>query len=660
MINRGRAEVAVIGGGPRGTSVVERLIAHVGQADAAGMQLVLHVIDPFEPGPGHVWRTDQSRLFLMNTPSRFPTVVPVGNAAQALPASSVHLSFDQWREIAASGALSELPADDAAEARSLGAEDFPSRRLYGRYLAWVFQQLVEYAGEAVVVVHHAAEVLGARRQGEEWVLQLDDGACLAVDAVVLAAGHLPAKLTPEQEKLQDAAARYGLQYWPPAVPADVDWKRLPAGKPVLVRGLGLNFFDAMIQLTEGRGGRFTEDSDGRLVYAASGREPRIIAASRRGAPYRARAAARGPGLSMEHGEHSSSLAPYCTPESLAAFALSGIQPGFDHDFWPLLHRDVLWAYYGSLARVNPQALLRPPAEVLAAVRRALDRPGTEWHHALGEVLDQAVPAALQLDVEALGHPFAGRHFEGGGSFDDAVLKYLDADAAGSAPGVDDPLKAAIRALTAGRSMIKQAAADGGLTDAAWTAELRGWFEPLVEGLVSGPPLQRILQLAALVRAGLVHFVGPNPKFGVDTEEGLFRAVSPWVGTEFTARYLVEAMMPANRVSTSVSVLLRQLIADKVVRPHLFLAEDGVPVASGGLDVTAPPYRALNGAGGVQEDFFVIGLQLASVQWGTAIAAEAGASLEAGARTLRDADDIARAIVTSLTASAAREVPQHQS
>jgi hypothetical protein len=35
-----------------------------------------------------------------------------------------------------------------------------------------------------------------------------------------------------------------------------------------------------------------------------------------------------------------------------------------------------------------------------------------------------------------------------------------------------------------------------------------------------------------------------------------------------------------------------------------------------------------------------------VQWGTAIAAEAGASLDAGARTLRDADVIAEALLAS--------------
>ena len=85
---------------------------------------------------------------------------------------------------------------------------------------------------------------------------LDDGTVLTVDSVVLALGHLDARLNPEQRELQAAAEELGLLYFPPAAPADVDWSAVPAGKPVLVRGMGLNFFDVMGQLTEGRGGRF--------------------------------------------------------------------------------------------------------------------------------------------------------------------------------------------------------------------------------------------------------------------------------------------------------------------------------------------------------------------------------------------------------------------
>ncbi|MHA7210695.1 FAD/NAD(P)-binding protein [Arthrobacter sp. MDT1-65] len=639
MENQEARRVAVIGGGPRGTSVVERLIAGHRALGAGAPTLVLHVIEPYEPGPGHVWQTDQSRLFLMNTPCLYPTVVPVGPAAAGIAASPGGVSFDTWRTRVNDGLVPGLGDADLAECSRLASRDFPSRALYGRYLAWTFAEVVRQAPPGVAVVHHRKEAVRLRRLDTgRWRILLDDGSRVHADDVVLALGHLAATLTPEQGRLQDVAARHGLQYWPPAVPADVAWDRLPARKTVLVRGLGLNFFDAMIQLTEGRGGRFSPTDGGRLEYTPSGREPRLVAASRRGVPYRAKA-------SLDSYIPRSIELRFCTPARVLAFRRSGVQPGFDHDLWPLLHRDVLRAYYTTLCRTTQLTLTTAPDAFLEELDTALEKAGPDWEAAAGDAVARAVPADLRLDVEALAHPFSGRRFADGEDFAAAVLAYLDADAAGSADGEDDPLKMAIGALNAGRSVIKQAVADGGISDSSWNAELRGWFEPLVEGLASGPPPARIAQLAALVRAGIVRFVGPNPSFGFDQDEGLFRATSPWVqGGSFTARYLVEAMMPANRVSTSLSPLMRTLLEDGSVRPRTRMGEDGVPVTSAGLDVTVPPYRAVDRTGKAQDSMFVIGLQLASVQWGTAIAAEAGAPLEAGGRTLRDADVIATALL----------------
>ncbi|WP_434995879.1 FAD/NAD(P)-binding protein [Arthrobacter sp. Ld5] len=649
-------QVAVIGGGPRGTSVVERLIAGHRALGAAAPALVIRVVEPEDPGPGHVWRPDQSRLFLMNTPCLYPTVVPVGDTAAGIAPAPVGLSFDAWRERVVAGLVPGLDGGDVAECRGLASRDFPSRALYGRYLAWMFGEVVRTAPPDVTVVHHRNEAIAlhrdgaARRGSREWRITLDDGSRFDADDVVLALGHLAATLTPEQGRLQDAAARHGLQYWPPAVPADVSWNRLPAGKTVLVRGLGLNFFDAMIQLTEGRGGRFAGGDDGRLVYTPSGKEPRLIAASRRGVPYRAKA-------SLDSYFPRSIVLRFCTLDRALAFRASGVQPGFDHDLWPLLHRDVLWAYYSTLVRTAPAVLQAPPEAFLAALDAALATDGPGWEAAAGDAVARAVPADLGLDVEALAHPFAGRRFADGAAFTSAVLAYLDADAAGSALGEDDPLKMAIGAMNAGRTVIKQAVADGGISVASWNAELRGWFEPLVEGLASGPPPLRIAQLAALVRAGIVRFVGPNPSFGFDPDTGLFRAASPWVsGDSFTAHYLVEAMMPANRVSTSLSPLMRQMLREGIVRPATFMGEAGVPVTTSGLDVTPPPYRAVDGTGREQGSLFVIGLQLASVQWGTAIAAQAGASLEAGSRTLLDADAIAGAVLDRASGGTPSVVP----
>jgi hypothetical protein len=193
-------------------------------------------------------------------------------------------------------------------------------------------------------------------------------------------------------------------------------------------------------------------------------------------------------------------------------------------------------------------------------------------------------------------------------------------------------------------------ADGGITDESWIAGLRGWFESFVEGLASGPPALRSEQLAALARAGVVSFVGPDPKFGVDRKSKLFTSSSPWVaGPPATARTMVEALAPGNRVSANDSPVLEQLLADGLVRPKLMMTAEGAPVESTGLDVEPHPYRPIAANGSVTEGLFVLGLQLSSTQWGTAIAAEAvqpgGPVYASGQRTLRDADEIAAAILS---------------
>ncbi|NKX56335.1 FAD/NAD(P)-binding protein [Arthrobacter mobilis] len=646
MEQRAGYRVAIVGAGPRGTSVLERLLANLRlRGDGPGLQV--HLIDPYPPGSGHVWQPGQPRTFLMNTPSLFPTVVPsAGPSADGLEAEPVAgTAFDIWRQAVAAGTIGAVPAADRQEAAALAPADFASRALYGRYLEWTFARLAAEAGQGpgrVQLSVHAADAVHLAGSGGGWRLALADGGTVAADAVVLALGHLPTALNTEQQALQDAAARHGLQYQPPNVPADVDWNRIPAGRTVLVRGMGLNFFDVVAQLTEGRGGTFKPGADWRLAYEPSGREPLIVAGSRRGTPYRAKAV-------LDSYLPASLQLRYFTRSAAAALYGNGIQPGFDHDLWPLLHRDVLRTYYGTLARVEPGIIKGHPHQFLAGLDDLLALDAAPGSRVLLDrvraYVAEFIPEARRLEVEALARPFGGRNFPSGQAYREAMLEYLDEDAAGSALGEDDPLKMAIGALNAGRSLLKELVADGGLTEASWQSELRGWFEPLVEGLASGPPPQRIRQLAALARAGIVEFVGPDPHFEVDPDTGRFRAFSPWVAESVhEGAYLVEAMMPANRVGRTLSPLLRRVLEDGLGRPRLMLGVEGGPVETSGLDVTRPPYRLVGVNGQVTEGVYVLGLQLSSVQWGTAIAAEAGASVHAGGRTLKDADDIARDIL----------------
>ena len=646
----------MIGAGPRGTSALERLLANWVPVwpDAT---LHIDVIDPYPAGPGHVWQPGQSRLYLMNTQSFYPTVIPEDpDLARPLAGHT----FDRWRELQQQPDPS-LTAEDRAELTGLGSADFASRALYGRYLRSTLEELlsrlpagatVDFHDTTATSVRHAAATGPGDGGRVRFDVGLADGAVLTVDSVVLALGHLESRLNPEQRELQAAAAELGLLYLPPAAPADVDWSLVPAVKPVLVRGMGLNFFDAMGQLTEGRGGQFRPGENGGLSYLPSGREPLIIAASRRGTPYRAKAALAG--------YYPEAVAlRYCTESAVAKFAEAGIRPAFDHDLWPLLHRDALWAYYSTLARSQPGAILTEPKEFLKALEEALHphaHSAAKWDDLVDDVLEIHVRPAHRLNLLGLAAPLAGRLFASRAELDNAVVDYLLDDARRSALGEDDPVKMAIGALHHGRAVLKTAVADGGITDESWVAGLRGWFESFVEGLASGPPALRSEQLAALVSAGVVRFVGPDPKFGVDRKSGTFTAVSPWVGNSaedgpgevVQAVAMVEALAPANKVAVNESPLLEQLLAEGLVRPRLMMTVEGIPVPTSGLDVAPHPYRALGANGSVTEGLYVLGLQLSAVQWGTAIAAEArqkiGPVYRSGQRTLRDADEIARAIL----------------
>lgn len=648
---------AIIGAGPRGTSVLERLLAHAA-THTGPLSLHIDVIDPYPAGPGHVWQPGQSRLYLMNTQSFYPTVIPE-DPRLAPPLAGT--TFDRWRARQQLDPLPSLTPDELAELAAMDSRDFPSRAIYGRYLRCTVEELLEQLPDGVTVAFHETAALSVRPAGNGrtgtgpkgtsetgtpstvFDVELATGDFLTAESVVLALGHIPSRLNIEQRELQASAAQLGLRYFPPAVPADVDWSTIPAGEPVLVRGMGLNFFDVMGQLTEGRGGKFI-DAGPRLEYQPSGQEPLIVAASRRGTPYRAKAA-------LDGYYPSSVTLRYLTDAALGRFAAAGIRPGFDHDLWPLLHRDVLWAYYSTLVRSQPGAVPDPSA-FLAALDEAL-RPhahsSTNWEDAVESVLAVHVGPRHRLDLLGLASPLAGRSFASRAELDAAVVDYLLDDARRSALGEQDPVKMAIGALHHGRAVLKTAVADGGITDESWVAGLRGWFESFVEGLASGPPALRSEQLAALARAGVVSFVGPDPRFSVDRRAGRFTAVSPWVGSQpVTASTMVEALAPGNRVSVNDSPLLQQLLADGMVRPRLMMTAEGAPVQATGLDVMSHPYRPVAANGSVSEGLYVLGLQLSSNQWGTAIAAEAdqpgGPAYASGQRTLRDADEIAQAVL----------------
>ena len=657
--------VVVVGAGPRGVSAVERLTA---RAAGSGARVHIDVVDPFPPGPGHVWRTGQSLLFLMNTPALYPTVIPADGVLDVDPVEPLrNMSFERWRcGVLAATVSPARPLEPAERAalHVLTAQGYPPRALYGHYLEWVFTTLRENLPPHVSVAVHRAEVVDAWQQEtgrHRYAVELAGGRTIPADAVVLALGHLDAHLRPGQKDLVDGAAEHDLTYWPPTVPADARWSDVPERETVLVRGMGLNFCDALAQLTEGRGGRFETDPGNpeRLVYHPSGREPHVVAGSRRGTPYRAK-----PELE-EYYARGLDTRFFTLDNVQNILDASTEQLSFERQLWPLIRKDANWNYYAVLVRNAPDAFTGPAREFLRQLDTILtDGDEARWPQRMEALVSEFVMPGRQLQQARLARPFDDVSFASHDEYAAAVVHYLDRDVHGSLLGEEDPVKMAIASLNAARTVLKCVLAEAGISDASWVNELRRVFEPFVEGLASGPPVLRIRQLAALTRAGIVRFLGPEPRFTVDRTEGCFVAASPWVeDTPVRARWFIEAMSPPNDVHRNISPLLTNMHERAMVRSRPMETREGAtPVSSTGLDVSASAlregallgrhrlgsgafaYRVVGDRNVMEPGIFALGLQLSSVQWGVAIAAEAGAPAHLGARTLADADQVARAIL----------------
>ncbi|WP_246112150.1 FAD/NAD(P)-binding protein [Streptomyces hawaiiensis] len=605
----------MVGAGPRGTSVLERLCASAPELLPPGARLTVHVIDPDPPGPGRVWRTAQSPELLMNT-----------------VACQVTLFTDA--SVDCSGPIRPGPSLHEWAGGGLGPDEYPTRAEYGRYLEWVFAEVVRQAPPAVrVETHRARAVRLDDTPGDRQALTLDDGRTLTgLSAVVLAQGHLPRTVGPDLLRPAVHAARHGLRHVPPANPADVDLASIPAGEPVLLRGLGLNFFDHTALLTTGRGGRFVRDAGG-LRYLPSGREPLLFAGSRRGVPYQA----RGDNAKGAYGRH---VPLVLTPEVIAGFrkrADSGEAPDFLAEIWPLVAKEVETVYYGTLIR-RAAACADRERGFAGREREFTDRFLAVPH---GDPLEAplleefGVPDAERWCWERISHPYAGRDFAHPGEWRDWLLSYLREDAAQAALGnVRGPLKAALDVLRDLRNELRLIVDHGGLAGASRRDHLDRWYTPLNAFLSIGPPRRRIEELAALMEAGVVRVLGPRLR--VTDEDGAWAAHSPDVpGSAVRVRTLIEARLPEPDLRHTADDLLAGLLRSGRCRPHT--VDD---YETGGLDVTPCPYRLMDRQGVAHTRRFAFGVPTEGVHWVTAAGARPGVD----SVTLSDADAVARAVL----------------
>ncbi|MGP4003898.1 FAD/NAD(P)-binding protein [Streptomyces sp. 8N706] len=566
--------VVIVGAGPRGTGLLERIAANLPEVYASG-RLDIHLVDPHPPGGGRIWRRDQSPLLWMNSMAEDVTMFTDDTVERAGPLRPGP-SLAEWAVGIRAGTLPVvLDPELISEVEELTPQSFATRRLQSAYLGWVYEHSAAALPSRVTLREHRRRALCVTgpRDGRQRVWLEGRTEPLLTDTVVLALGHLDAEPDQEQRALAGFAAAHGLVHLPPEFTADSDLSVLRPAEPVIVRGFGLAFIDLMVLLTEGRGGRYTEDATGRLSYHPSGREPVLHVGSRRGVPYHSKI-----GYTLR-GERPP-LPRFFGPAETDALLRRPAPLDFRRDVRPLVEKELGFAHYHRLFTAHPARTRAnwPDFEE----KYAACEPGSAELQAL--VAASVPDPADRLDLDALDHPLAGRRFPTSDAFQDGLRGYIEADLdRRHDPDHSPDLAVFLGLLSVYGQLIR-------------LGDLGGWWHGFFSHLASGPPGPRLRQLLALSRAGVVRFLGADTAVTMDPVRRVFRATSAAVpGASVEARALVEARLPEPSVARSRDGVLRALY------------EDGAAATPAGLLAVSPDdARTLDRSGRAHPRRFAIG------------------------------------------------------
>jgi hypothetical protein len=615
--------IAIVGMGPRGLSVFESLAKRL-MADQDQLPVEIYAIDAHEVGVGRIWRSDQPAWFLMNTITSQVTIYS-GQADQG-----------PWRPGAGPCLYDWLQEQDDPAMRAAGPNDCVPRVYYGLYLHDAFQRIKAALPEHVRVEALKDQVVSLSWQDEKAALSLQSGLRFdAVDKVVLCTGHPCNKPSAFEAQCLDFAARHpGLTYIPGNSALDMPLEAIRPGEAVGLLGLGLGFYDVLMALTEGRGGRFEGEGE-QCRYVASGREPVLLAGSRSGLPI----PARGQNQKKVGARYAAVFFTQTAIQSIRRMrkATHGTRRlDFKADLLPLIEAEIALVYYKTLiGSRHGEASKQAFAEsYIAAVRdRQVEAALAEWGLA-----DEPAP-----DLEKLSRPFAGLSFADPGAFTATLLQTIQTDIVEAQLGnLGSPLKAALDVIRDIRDTLREAADFGGLTHASYQQDFLASFSAIGSLLAAGPPIIRAEQTMALIRAGVLTIVGPDCAFERDEQAGAFAMSSHAVaGSRRAVTALIDCRVPLTRIVDDTNPLMIDLVESGQVVAYRAPAPDD-PFETEGMFVTDKPFHVVDASGRANSALYALGIPTEFTRWFTQVGSGTPNTLS---RFTRDADAIAADVLS---------------
>ncbi|PRT22646.1 FAD/NAD(P)-binding protein [Bacillus thuringiensis] len=617
-------KIAIVGLGPRGISVFERIVSNI-LSELKSESYEFFLVDPHPPG-GAVWRTDQSPQLLMNTVASQITLFTDDSVQCRGPIVNGPSLLEWANELRDKIDTLDMPTVITEEIYSLEPNSYPTRALYGYYLKDSFNTILEELPSNIKINLIQDTLINLYPNNEDYTLFLTKSLTpIKAEKVIFTTGHSDQKLTSAEEHFFEFANSNNLNYFPPSNPADVNLDSIEPKTPVIIRGLGLNFFDYMSLLTSGRDGKFEEIND-KLNYIPSGKEPLLIAGSRRGLPYHSR------------GQNQKGSSERHIPLFLKNEVIEQLKHknnlSFKKEIWPFVKLEVESIYYTTLIR-NLYGIEKSCQFLYEFVNCAI-----EYHKDL--LINFGVKSELFFDWHKISCPYGDKKFNSITDFHNWLDTYLHNDINEANLGnKNSPLKAALDVLRDIRNEIRILVDHGGINAESYKEELRNWYTPLNAFLSIGPPVQRIKELRALIRAGILVLVGPEATVATSPINKDFKISSNRVKDSiFHAKNLIDARLPSVNINQSKNILISNMLKAGLASEFKIATNNNYIFESGGLAVTPPPNRLIDKNGKVNPNLYSFGIPTEGVHWVTAAGARPGVN----SVTLLESDSIARDVL----------------
>lgn len=580
--------IGIVGSGPRGMSILERLAYKLSQE--SDIIVEINLIDSISVGTGKIWRVDQSETLMMNTIAQEISgfsgkwdggYIQAGNGP----------SFAEWISI--------------SKRKSEEYTDYFPRAYYGEYLQFILNTIEENFPDNVSIKKVCATVVDINVYENTMEIYFDTGERLNLDKIVLATGHAINELTDFTKTLKTPAEfDSSLLYLEGDSVANMSLSKIKPNDKIGIIGMGLGFYDLMSELSVGRGGKFKTNDDGSFDYIPSGNEPFIYAGNRSGLPV------LGRGINQK---------PYNFEYTPAIFTLTIAQKmrkrgniEFNKEILPLINAEL------SLVNLETDLINKGKEDIATRLRTFVKKYSVNSNEGLRTSAKIfGITDFKSINIEELTKPFKNMEFASLEDYNNQLMRFLTVDYKEALQGnVNSPLKACLDVLRNTRSVIRVIVDYGGLTPRSHEVEFMQNFAPACNFLAAGPPAFRIEQLNALMRAGIITIVGPDVKFEYENNEKAYYMSSKQVkDSKVQLKALVDSRVPKVDVINEKSQLTQSLLTKGIYTPYINYSNDSKSkFVTGGVNVTQSPFHPIGKDNEVYKNLYISGIPTEHIRW----------------------------------------------